>query len=75
MRKNIKLTAARIKQIINEEKTKLRQELQQSRKKEQKKLLEMLRLLKKIQIKESKYSDEKIVLSAMKRKLINKIKR
>jgi hypothetical protein len=75
MRKNIKLTATRIKQIINEEKTKLSQEFKQSRKKEQKKLLEMLRLLKKIQIKESKYNDEKIVLSAMKRKLINKIKR
>ena len=75
MRKNIKLTATRIKQIIIEEKTKLSQEFKQSRKKEQKKLLEMLRLLKKIQIKESKYNDEKIVLSAMKRKLINKIKR
>jgi len=75
MRKNIKLTPAKIKQIINEEKAKINQELQESRKKEQKKLLEMLRLLKKIQIKESSYDDRKLVLSTMKRKLINKIKR
>ena len=75
MRRNVKLTPAKIKQIINEEKAKLDQELRESRKKEQKKLLEMLRLLKKIQIKESKYDDRKLVLSTMKRKLINKIKR
>jgi hypothetical protein len=75
MRRNVKLTPAKIKQIINEEKAKLNQELRESRKKEQKKLLEMLRLLKKIQIKESKYDDRKLVLSTMKRKLINKIKR
>ena len=75
MRRNGKLTPAKIKQIINEEKAKLNQELRESRKKEQKKLLEMLRLLKKIQIKESKYDDRKLVLSTMKRKLINKIKR
>ena len=75
MRRNVKLTPAKIKQIINEEKAKLNQELRESRKNEQKKLLEMLRLLKKIQIKESKYDDRKLVLSTMKRKLINKIKR
>ena len=75
MRRNVKLTPAKIKQIINEEKAKLNQELRESRKKEQKKLLEMLRLLKKIQIKESKFDDRKLVLSTMKRKLINKIKR
>tara|TARA_Y100000992_G_C21268935_1_gene495540 strand:- start:1182 stop:1409 length:228 start_codon:yes stop_codon:yes gene_type:complete len=75
MRKNIKLTPAKIKQIISEEKAKLDRELQESRKREQKKLLEMLRLLKKIQIKESKYNDGKLVLAEMKRKLINKIKR
>ena len=75
MRKTNLLTPDKIKKMINEEKQKLNQEFEEHSKKQKKKILEALRVLKKIKLTEQRKKDQAKLLSIMKQKLIKKIKR
>ena len=75
MRKINLLTPSKIKKMINEERKKIDQEIKDNAKKEKKKLLEALRVLKKIKLVEQRKKDQARLLSIMKSKLVKKIKR
>jgi hypothetical protein len=75
MRKINLLTPSKIKKMINEERKKIDQEIKDNAKKEKKKLLEALRVLKKIKLVEQRKKDQTRLLSIMKSKLVKKIKR
>jgi len=75
MRKINLLTPSTIKKMINEERKKINQEIKADSKQQKKKLLEALRVLKKIKITEQRKKDQAKLLSVMKKKLVKKIKR
>jgi len=75
MRKTSLLTPEKIKKMINEEKEKINQEIKVESIKQKKKILEALRVLKKIKLTEQRKKDQAKLLSLMKQKLIKKIKR
>lgn len=75
MRKINLLTPSTIKKMINEERRKINQEIEAESKQQKKKLLEALRVLKKIKITEQRKKDQAKLLSVMKKKLVKKIKR
>jgi len=75
MRKTSLLTHKKIKKMINEEKEKINQEIKVESIKQKKKILEALRVLKKIKLTEQRKKDQAKLLSLMKQKLIKKIKR
>ena len=75
MRSIKKLTPQLIKQIIAEERTKIQNSIENEKRQEKAKLLEALRLLKKIKLKESKTNKKNKALNELKKKLVNKIKK
>ena len=75
MKKITKLTPQFIKQIIVEEKQKIKDELNAQMLEEKKVLLQKLRLLKKINEKQNSHLNETKDLNSMRKKIIKSIRR
>lgn len=75
MRNISKLTPALIKRIIAEEKENISKQLEAEKLANKKKMLEQLRLLKKIIAKENKVKNNKLALNEMKKALVKKLKK
>jgi hypothetical protein len=75
MRKIKKLSPNIIKKIIEEEKRNIQATINKNKELEKRKLLESLRLLKKVVEKEKKLNESNKSLKTMKRKIIKRLKK
>lgn len=75
MRKIKKLSPNIIKKIIEEEKRNIQATINKNKELEKRKLLESLRLLKKVVEKEKKLNESNKTLKTMKRKIIKRLKK
>lgn len=75
MRKIKKLSPDIIKKIIEEEKRNIQATINKNKELEKRKLLESLRLLKKVVEKEKKLNESNKTLKTMKRKIIKRLKK